>query len=39
MARKDPKQQPWDVATESAQSPAQDGFLEWGEETKLGVQT
>ena len=39
MARTDPKEQPWEVATEGTQRPAQDGFLEWDEKTKLGVQT
>ena len=39
MARTDPKEQPWEVATDGTQRPVQDGFLEWDEKTKLGVQT
>ena len=39
MAGRDPKQQPRDVATESTQSPAQDGFRERDEKTEPGVQT
>ena len=37
MARTDPKEK--SLATEGTQRPTQDGFLEWDEKTKLGVQT
>ena len=38
VARSDPKEQPWDVATESTQSPVQASFLEWDEKTKPAAQ-